>query len=66
MSFVIVGLGGLVSALLTKMLGGGVAESFLYPLYGGQIVMAGIVVASAYIIHDEIKVLRNDINKLKE
>lgn len=30
--------------LLSNVVGGGVAESFLYPIYGGLILLAGLVV----------------------
>ena len=30
--------------LLSNVLGGGVAESFLYPIYGGLILLAGLIV----------------------
>lgn len=31
--------------LLSNVVGGGVAESFLYPIYGGLILLAGLVVS---------------------
>ena len=32
--------------LLSNVLGGGVAESFLYPIYGGLILLAGLMLAA--------------------
>ena len=47
--------------LLSGILGGGVQESFLYPLYGGVILLAGLIVICTELILEEIKSLKVDI-----
>lgn len=47
--------------LLSGILGGGVQESFLYPLYGGVILLAGLIVVCTELILEEIKSLKVDI-----
>ena len=49
-------------SLLSNVLGGGVAESFLYPIYGGIILLAGLIVT--VIILEEIKALKEEINRV--
>jgi transcriptional regulator with XRE-family HTH domain len=41
--------------VLSKTIGGGVAETFLYPLYFGQIVLATLLVLCTCIVVDEIR-----------
>ena len=50
--------------LLSNVLGGGVAESFLYPIYGGIILLAGLIVGCTVIILEEIKALKEEINRV--
>ena len=52
--------GGILQ-LLSGILGGGVQESFLYPLYGGVILLAGLIVVCTELILEEIKSLKVDI-----
>jgi hypothetical protein len=67
MTFMVAGFGGgMVAVLLSKVNGGGVAETFIYPLYGGQILLSGIVVACACIIYDELKSIKKDIEEMKK
>ncbi|WP_432629812.1 hypothetical protein [Brotaphodocola sp.] len=51
-------------SLLSNVLGGGVAESFLYPIYGGIILLAGLIVGCTVIILEEIKALKEEINRI--
>lgn len=51
-------------SLLSNVLGGGVAESFLYPIYGGIILLAGLIVGCTVIILEEIKALKEEINRV--
>ena len=51
-------------SLLSNVLGGGVAESFLYPIYGGIILLAGLVVGCTVILLEEIKSLKEEINRV--
>ena len=47
-------LGGLWSMIFEKIIGGGISESFLYPIYGGIILLAGLIVGCAVIICDKL------------
>ena len=62
----IVPLGGLWEMILKPMIGGGVEQSFLYPIYIGIILLAGLIVGCAVILYDEIKKLRKELADLKE
>ena len=48
-------LGGLWELILQPLIGGGVEQSFLYPLYGGIILLAGIIVGCTAFIIEEIR-----------
>ena len=50
-----------VCVLLSGIMGGGVQESFLYPLYGGIVILAGLIVTCTELIREEIRALKNDI-----
>ena len=52
--------------LLSGILGGGVQESFLYPLYGGVILLSGLIVVCTELILEEIKSLKVDIKSKNE
>ena len=41
--------------------GGGTAETFLYPIYAGIILLAGLIVGCASLILDEVKKLKEKI-----
>ena len=49
--------------LLSNVVGGGVAES-LYPIYGGLILLAGLVVGCTVLILEEIQSLKEKIDDL--
>ncbi len=46
---------------LSGILGGGVSESFLYPIYGGLILLSGLIVFCTNRILDEVRSLRDEI-----
>lgn len=54
-------LGGLISMAFGTILGGGAAESFLFPLYGGIILLTGIVVGAATLILQKLDELKQEI-----
>lgn len=58
MAIFIIGGGGLISMVFTSMVGGGVEQSYIYPIYGAIIVLTGIIVGATQIIFDEIKELK--------
>ena len=41
---VMIGGGGAISMAIKAMVGGGVSESYIYPIYGGIILLAGLIV----------------------
>lgn len=59
-------LSGLWSMLFTAILGGGVAESYLYPLYGGLIVLAVLVVGCTEYVVEEIRDLKKNLRSEQE
>ena len=48
-------LGGLWKIILTPIIGGGVEQSFIYPLYVGIMILAGIIVTCTDLIIKEIR-----------
>ena len=48
-------LGGLWQIILNPIIGGGIEQSFIYPLYIGIIILAGIVVGCTDLIIKEIR-----------
>ena len=52
--------------LLSGILGGGVQESFLYPIYGGIILLSGLIVVCTELILEETKSLKDDIKSQEE
>ncbi len=52
--------------LLSGILGGGVQESFLYPIYGGIILLSGLIVVCTELILEEIKSLKADMTHKNE
>lgn len=58
MTFILFDIGGLITGLFMSVLGGSVEQTYLYPLYGGMVVLAGIIVGAAEIIREDIKELK--------
>ena len=52
--------------LLSGVIGGGVQESFLYPIYGGIVLLAGIIVVCTELILEEIKSLKTETKSTEE
>lgn len=57
MAMLLIGGGGIISMLFTSLLGGGLEQSFIYPIYGAIIVLTGVVVGATQMVIDEIKEL---------
>ena len=55
-----------VQQLLSGIIGGGVQESFIYPIDGGIILLSGRLVVCTELILEEIKSLKDDIKDKKE
>lgn len=49
--------------LLKYIIGGGAQESFLYPIYGGIILLAGLIVLCAEVIIEELRELKKELKK---
>lgn len=65
MFLIVVYPGGGLWSLLANMIGGGASETFLYPIYGGIILIAGLIVGCTSVILDEIRSLREELNKTR-
>lgn len=61
MALLMIGGGGLINMIFTPLLGGGIEQSYIYPIYGGIIVLTGVVVGAAKIIIDEIRELKKSL-----
>ena len=59
MAVFLLGGGGLISIVFSSIAGGGVEQSFIYPIYAGIIVLAGAV----DIIVNEIRELKKAMEK---
>ncbi|MCI8818728.1 MAG: hypothetical protein HFG04_06235 [Oscillibacter sp.] len=66
MFLAIVLFGGLWNVLLKPLIGGGPEQSFLYPLYIGLILLAGLVVGVAVILYEEIQKLQEEVKKVND
>ena len=51
---------GGVWQLLSGIIGGGVQESFIYPIYGGIILLSGLIVVCTELILKEIKSFKGE------
>lgn len=54
-------LGGLWDAILRPLMGGGVSESFLYPIYAGIILLAGVVVICTSVVCERLEQLKAEL-----
>lgn len=52
-------------SLLSSLVGGGVSETYLYPIYGGIILLAGLIVGCTVVVLDEIKSLKEKIKNAR-
>ena len=67
MFIAVVLLGGLWGILLKPIMGGGGTDlSFIYPIYIGLILLAGLIVGSAVVLYEEIKKLQEEIKNISE
>lgn len=48
---------------LKGIIGGGVAESFLYPIYGGLILLAGLITGCTVRICEEIREMKDTLEE---
>ena len=67
MFIAVVLLGGLWGILLKPIMGGGGTDlSFIYPIYIGLILLAGLIVGAAVVLYEEIKKLQEEIKNISE
>lgn len=57
MVFLVLG-GGPVNLIFKTLLGGGVEQSYIYPIYGAIILLTGVIVGATQIIISEIRELK--------
>ncbi|MBO5543250.1 MAG: hypothetical protein J5949_01325 [Oscillospiraceae bacterium] len=57
---------GGVWQLLSHIIGGGVQESFVYPIYIGIILLSGIIVFCTELVLKDIKSLKDDLKDKNE
>ena len=48
--------------LLAGIIGGEVQESFIYPIYGGIVLLSGLIVICTELVLEELKSIKGDIN----
>lgn len=58
MFILIVPLGGVWGILLQPLIGGSIEQTFLYPIYAGIILLAGLIVGCTVVILEEIRSLK--------
>ena len=63
MFLLIVWPGGAIWYQVSHIIGGGVSESYLYPVYGGIILLSGLVVGCTSIVLNEIKSVKDEMNR---
>lgn len=66
MFIVIVLLGGVWGIILRPIVGGSTDQSFIYPIYVGLILLAGLVVGAAAVLYERIEKLRKEIKSILE
>ena len=47
----------------SHIIGGGVSESYLYPVYGGIILLSGLIVGCTSLVLNEIKSLKDEMKR---
>lgn len=57
---------GGVWQLLSGIIGGGAQESFIYPIYGGIILLSGLIVVCTELILEEIRSFKEDKKEQSE
>ena len=54
-------LGGLWDVILSPVIGGGASETYLYPIYGGIILLSGVVVGCTSVVCEKIQQLKDEL-----
>ena len=67
MFIAVVLLGGLWGILLKPIMGGGGTDlSFIYPIYIGLILLAGLIVGAAVVLYEDNKKFQEEIKNIME
>lgn len=64
MTISLIVLGGPINMFFLSIVGGGVEQTYIYPIYGGIIILVGVIVGSTSIIMDEIIEIKEEIKKI--
>lgn len=64
MAFLVLGIGP-IDMIFKALIGGGVQQSYLYPIYGAVIVLTGVIVGATQIIVSEIRELKEIMKESK-
>lgn len=59
-------LAGIWVMLFQPIVGGGAEQTYLYPIYGGIILLSGIVVGCTVLIIEEIRALKKEKTEKEE
>lgn len=51
---------------IRPLIGGEIEQSFLYPIYAGLILLAGLIVGAAVVLYGEMEEIRKEIKSIKE
>lgn len=54
-------LGGLWDVILSPVIGGGASELYLYPIYGGIILLSGVIVGCTSVVCERIQQLKDEL-----
>lgn len=54
-------LGGLWDVILSPVIGGGASETYLYPIYGGIILLSGVVVGCTSVVCERLEQLKDEL-----
>lgn len=65
MAIFLVGGSGVISAAFSSILGGGIEQSYIYPIYGGIVILTGVVVGAAQMVIDEVRELKKLLEENK-
>ncbi len=61
--WLLITLGGTISIPMFKyIVGGGIEQEFLYPIYFGIIALAGLIVGCTIILYEKLKKIENKLN----
>ena len=57
---------GIISTGITALIGGGTAESYIYPIYGGIILLSGLIVGCTCVILEKLEEIEKKMTSEKQ